>query len=304
MRTALLGAALLFASGCSISDSVDLELAREEARFVPTELVATLGFAVSQAQSYGEDALIAQNDFARGMPSDEARCDSVAITDAVGDDGQGTVLFDFAECPGRNGRVHVAQDIADPLLDGGDLPDGWDGEGWDGDPPDGWEGDFPDGSQASVEAAPADESVTVTFQGYSASLLEVRGAVGVEGDLDRGTLGARVGLAALDYDALASVHGTWARRLDAPGKWVSLGGTFSSMTGVEWDVRADALGLPDGDECLDAQGGTVTAVFENSAGRTEVVAVFDESCDGCADITVDGYDRGRTCFSADDLVGG
>jgi len=306
-RTVTLSAALAVAlTGCSAEAVIDLENARNEARFVPAEAVGTLGFAVAQAQNYGERAVVAQNAFALGASPDEGGCSAVSVTDAILDDGLGSVMFDFNACPGRNGRVHVDQES---MLE---LPDGWeewdqsDWDSWDGELPDGWEGEVPDGwggPQASVEMPQSEDNFNVRFTDYSVSLVDVRGAVGVDGDLDGGEVGAHVGISALDYDALASVHGRWSPMQNEPGKWISFGGEFRSMTGVTWTVVADNLGFLDGGECLDAVGGTLTAVFENEAGHAEVTATFDDVCDGCAEVEVDGIAQGEACFSASDLVG-
>ena len=291
-------------AGCSAESVIDLESARNEARFVPAELVGTLGFAVSQAQNYGERAVVAQNALALGISPDEEDCSAVSVTDAILDDGLGSVLFDFNRCPDRAGRVHVDQEA-----DLSALPDGWeqwDGEGWDGDLPDGWDGDLPnDGSQASIDppAAADESSFSVNFAGYSVSIVDVRGAVAVTGDTQGGEVGAHVGISALDYNALASVSGEWSTMANEPGRWVSFGGRFNSMTGVDWTVVGDNLGFLNGGECLDAVGGTVTAIFENEAGRTTVVATFDDVCDGCANVEVDGQDQGEACFSASEITG-
>jgi hypothetical protein len=292
-------------AGCAPEAVIDLENARNEARFVPAEVVGTLGFAVAQAQNYGERAVVAQNAFAVGTSPDEEGCSAVSVTDAILDDGVGSVMFDFNSCPSHTGRVQVDQESTL------ELPDGWqdwdedDWDGWDGQVPDGWDGgSTPGGEQASIEIADqADDNFNVRFTDYAVGMVDVRGAVSVDGDLEGGEVGAHVGIAALDYDMLASVSGTWEPMLNEPGKWVSFGGRFNSMTGVDWTVVGDNLGFLSTD-CMDAVGGTVTAYFENEAGRTEVTATFDSVCDGCADISVDGIDQGQACFSAADLIGG
>ncbi len=292
-------------AGCSAEAVIDLENARNEALFVPAEAVGTLGFAVAQAQNYGERAVVAQNALALGNSPDEEGCSAVSVTDAITDDGLGSVMFDFNSCPSREGRVHVDQESAL------ELPEGWDEddwENWDGDLPDGWENDVPDGwggdERASVDMPETRDNFNVRFTDYSVSIVDVRGAVSVDGDSTGGEVGAHVGIRALDYDTLASVHGRWTPMVNEPGKWISFGGRFSSLTGVQWTIVADNLGFMEGGDCLDAVGGEVTAVFENEAGRTEVTATFDDVCDGCAAVAVDGIDQGEACFSASDLIGG
>jgi hypothetical protein len=282
---------------------IDLENARNEAVFVPAEVVGTLGFAVAQAQNYGERAAVAQNAFSVGNSPDEEGCSAVSVTDDILDDGLGSVLFDFQACPGQAGRVHVDQES---VLE---IPEGWeqwneDGPG--GDFPDDWnEDDLPDNQQMSVDppAEGSSDNYNVRFTDYSVSIVDVKGAVGVSGDETGGEVGAHVGIDALDYSALASVAGSWTPMANEPGKWVSFGGRFNSMTGVEWTVVADKLGFLD-NECMDSVGGSLTAYFENEAGRTEVTATFDDVCDGCANVVVDGIDQGETCFSASELIGG
>ena len=300
--------ALSLPTGCSIDSVIDLENARNEARFVPAEVVGTLGFAVSQAQNYGERAVVAQNAFARGVDADDEGCSAISVTDDIEDDGLASVLFDFAACPGQDGQVQVDQASTLPA-----LPDGWenwdqdDWDSWDGQFPDGWnDGSLPGGEQASVELPAGleeEDGYVVRFADYSVSIVDVRGAIEVSGDANGGEVGAHVGVAALDYDALMSASGSWSRMENEPGKWVSFGGSFNSMTGVEWTVVADNLGFLDS-ECQDAVGGTLTATFDNEAGRSSVTATFDDVCDGCANVVVDGIDQGEACFSASELVGG
>ena len=126
-------AVLALSAGCSMESVIDLENARNEAVFVPAEVVGTLGFAVAQAQNYGERAAVAQNAFSVGNSPDEEGCSAVSVTDDILDDGLGSVLFDFQACPGQAGRVHVDQES---VLE---IPEGW--EQWNEDGPG---GDFPD----------------------------------------------------------------------------------------------------------------------------------------------------------------
>ena len=49
-------------------------------------------------------------------------------------------------------------------------------------------------------------------------------------------------------------------------------------------------------DCSDAVGGQMTAIYDNDMGGVEVTALFDDVCDGCATLVVDGVDQGRTCF--------
>jgi hypothetical protein len=301
--------ALSLPLGCSADAVIDLENARNEARFVPAEVVGTLGFAVAQARNYGERAVVAQNALSVGNSPDEEGCSAVSVTDNVLDDGIGAVLFDFNACPGRTGQVLVDQESTLPQ-----LPAGWeewdqdDWDQWDGELPDGWDGPNTPGGDGERQASfdlpsVADEnSYTVRFVDYSVSIVEVKGAVDVSEGVSGGEIGAHIGVSALDYNAVVSVAGRWTPMTNEPGEWVSFGGRFNSMTGVEWTVVADNLGFLDGD-CQDAVGGTLTAIFENEAGRTTVTATFDDVCDGCAHVAIDGIDQGQACFSASELIG-
>jgi len=294
-------------SGCQgFNDLQDLELARAEARYVPTELGATLGLALMDAREYGAQSAEAQAAWINGETPTADGCASVGIVDGMAiDDLSGAVRFDFPQCEGRSGSVIVQQDLdfEMPTYEG-EYPEGEYPEGeW---PPEG-EGEFPPGTEADFAdaldpTAIEDGSVAITYAGYSNGMLRTSGAMSMTETGDVGTLDANLRIGALDYEGDLDVSGEWTEMADGLATRLSLAGDFTSVTGVEWTVVANNVVFQPG--CMDGLGGDVTLIHDNPHGRVTVQAVFDATCDGCATLYVDGEEQATQCFGDGTTIGG
>ena len=303
ITVATLGLATSGLSGCQgFNDLQDLELARAEARYVPTELGATLGLALMDAREYGAVSAEAQAAWIAGEPMTQDGCASVGIVDGMtSTDLSGSVRFEFPGCEGRSGSVLVDQDLDFEVPDYTDLPEG---ELPGGELP---EGEFPPGTEADVAGAldPTaieDGSVAISYIGYSNGLLRTAGSMRMTEDGDVGTLDADLRIAALDYEGDLAVSGQWTEMADGLATRLTVAGQFASVTGVEWTVVANNVVFQPG--CMDGLGGDVTLVHDSRAGRVTVKAVFDATCDGCADLYVDGQKQATSCFGDGTTIGG
>lgn len=288
-------------SGCQgFTDLQDLELARAEARYVPTELGATLGVALMDAREYSAVSAEAQAAWINGEPMNEDGCANVGIVDGMSStDLTGAVRFDFPNCDGRSGSVIVSQELDLDMGDIGDLPEG--------DLPPGEEPDLPDGTEADVAdaldpTAIEDGSVGITYAGYTNGLLRTSGAMLMTEEGDAGTLDADLRLAALDYEGDIDVSGDWIEMADGLATRLNVTGAFVSVTGVEWTVMANNVVFQPG--CMDGLGGSLTLVHDNPHGRVTVEALFDATCDGCATLLVNGEEQATSCFGDGTNIGG
>ena len=284
-------------SGCA--PVVDLETARNEAQYMPVEVAATLALSVGRAQDYGAHSAAVHTSYSNGAPITQDGCIGVELLDDLAIDGEGEVRYDFSGCDAQDGTVNVHQTVTYELPDGQSADDLTDEN--DNGIPDELENGGTDGS-----GAPADVSASTDFQvsydGYREGLLEMSGemtlgdgVLATEETPGSGPLAAAMTVGALDYQATIAVDGDWTTRPgDHDSRLLSFAGSFTSATGLTWDVVADNIDLAPG--CNDARGGQLTARYTNESGTVEVVAIFDEVCDGCAQLIVDGVDRGRTCF--------
>ena len=284
-------------SGCEgFSQLQDLELARGEARFVSTELGATLGVAMADGREYSAASAEAQIAWTDGAPMTQDGCAAVSVVDALGTDGTGAVRYDFGACSGRQGAVVVAQEV---VREGGAPTGSQGGQGASGP-------EMPPGSEADsgllqdLEASSA--SFQVIYSGYENGALRISGHLDMSEDGDVGTVEAQVTLGALDYIGEVDAAGTWVETADALGTRTSVSGTFVSATGVEWSLVADNVVFQPG--CLDGVGGQLSLIHDSPVGRVTAITTFDEVCDGCANLEVDGEDYGRTCFGDGSMIGG
>ena len=306
-----------FFSGCSqIDAAVDLETARNEAVYVPAEVAATLALGVARAQDYGSYSSVVHQSYSVGQPITTDGCIGIQLVEAVGADGFGALSYDFAGCSGQSGRVAVEQVVTyEPLPEDearDEIPgeENWTDTDGDGVPDEGPEGaggldGFEGEDLRDLLTGSAD--VSVSYENYSEGLLEVSGTLALTGGVEvaegaSGDLDADLSVSALDYGGAIDATGSWST---APGsdsdRLLSFAGDFVSSTGLTWTVIASNVQLSPG--CYDAMGGELTATFTNDHGTTEVTAKFDEVCDGCAQMFVDGADIGPVCFPTDKLTG-
>lgn len=298
------GAALLAAlglatvTGCQgFTDIQDLELARGEATYASTEVGAVFAVAMAEAESFGKASVEAQVAYSMGSPITEAGCATVMVDDSADPDGRGIVSYDMSPCPSASGSVIVAQQFELTPPDG--LPDG--GGDQSTAPP-----DVPPGTEADynvgVAIGQADASMDVIYGGYSNGLLRATGSLSMTEEGGQGLLDAMVTVGALDYEGRLDVTGEWSEVSDGLAAQMSFAGNFESATGVQWTVVADNVVFEPG--CMDGMGGELLMVFDNPAGRVTVETVFDDVCDGCADLYVDGEKMGESCFGDGATLGG
>jgi hypothetical protein len=300
------GAALLAAlglataSGCQgFSDLQDLELARGEAGYASTEVGAVFAVAMAEAENFAQASVDAQIAYSLGSPITQEGCATVAVDDAADPDGRGIVRYDLSPCPSAKGSVIVAQEFQ--LTPPDDLPGGGGGGGQSTDLPEvppGTEADY----NAGVAIAEADASIDVIYAGYSNGLVRATGSLSLTEEAGAGLLDAMVTVGALDYEGHLDVTGEWADVSDGLAARMSFDGSFESATGVEWTVVADNVVFEPG--CMDGLGGELLMVFDNPAGRVTLETVFDDVCDGCADLYVDGEKMGESCFGDGMTLGG
>ncbi len=299
---AFLLAALGFLTGTGCQgfyDLQDLELARGEASFIPTEIGGTFAFAFSEAARFSEVALDAQVAQSMGAPLTEDGCLGINVLDAVATtqtDESGEVHYDLSRCPDESGGVLVAQhfELLPP-----EMPPGG-GEGYPGDIP-----DVPPGTEANYTTdaiATADSSHHVVFDRYAFGMVGATGSLAMETSLDGGTLESNVLVSALDYRGRVTLAGDWAPVADGLAARLDVTGTFDSVADNTWTVVADKVVFEPG--CMDGLGGELAAYYENSAGRVTVKAVFDDVCDGCSDLYVNDEFAGRSCFGDGATIGG
>jgi|GEM_PF-2100280 len=295
--TLLAALGLAMTSGCQgFTDLQDLELARGEATYAATEVGATFAVALSEAQRFTQASIDAQVAWNLGSPVTQEGCATVDVHDGVGAEGIGRVRYDMSPCPSASGSVVVDQEFifTPPEGTGG-------GEGFPGDPP-----DLPPGTEADYtigdSLADADSAVQVLYAGYDKGLLRAAGTLSMSERQGAGLLAAQVTVGALDYEGTLDVDGDWSHVTEGLAARMSFAGTFESATGVGWTIVADNVVFQDG--CMDSLGGELLMVFDNPAGRVTVETVFDDICDGCADLYVDGVQMGESCFGDGTTIGG
>ncbi len=307
----LAASAALFASGCGeIGQLVDLETAHNEAVYVPIEVAGTLALGVVRAQDYGLYSSVVHQSYSSGQPITEDGCIGIALLDGIEADGEGAVRYDFNGCSSQAGAVRVAQSVELPTLDDearDELPEDWtdsDGDGIPDDLPEG-AGDLDPSDLLSGDTLrdllSTGADVEVVYDAYSEGLLSMEGSLGlrggVQGEEAGGELDADLAVSFLDYSGELDAEGSWRLGDSEAGQRLSFTGDFISSTGLTWTVITDHVELVAG--CMDGIGGQMTAIFENPLGTVEVTARFDDECDGCAAVVVDGVEQGEVCFPLD-----
>lgn len=278
--------------GCEFADSVaDLETARGEAEYVPVEVAATVALGVARALDYGAYSSVVHSSYATGQPITADGCIGIQVVQAIGADGHGALRYDFAGCPGQGGAAVVEQTIAgigageswEDVVSSGDVNE------------DGMEDDLGDLLQAEAD-------VMVRYDGYEEGVLRMSGQMALGGGVTGGSsatgpLVCSMAVSARGYATSLLAQGEWSgSRYGDDARQVTFAGSLLSAAGLEWTVMGEDVVLsPD---CMGPVGGRLSAVFENDAGRVEMTATFDQACDGCADLLLDGVSQGRTCFAA------
>lgn len=293
------GCISLFA-GCS--PMIDLETARAEAQYMPVEVAATLALGISRAQDYGAHSVAVHSSYSNGTPITHDGCIGIALTDDLAIDGVGELVYDFGSCGSQSGLVQVNQTITYSLPDGQTADDFAD-ENNNG-IPDEFENGGMDGSGVDTEVTPT-TNLNVTYNGYKEGLLKMSGGMAMAGGVleadGGGDLAAAMTVSALDYSTTVTADGTWASSPANPdAQLLSFAGSFTSATGLEWTIVAENVEMAPG--CNDAMGGQLTARYSGSAGDVEVIAVFDDVCDGCAHLIIDGVSQGQACFPDSPLL--
>jgi hypothetical protein len=306
---ALTAARGLATTGCSTIDQAkDLEMARGEARYVPVELIGTLALGVMRASDYGTYSSVVHQSYSSGDPITSYGCASVALVDGMGQDGEGTVFYDFQPCPERSGQVQVTQRVTSDLLDE-ERDENFPGDGWEDTDGDGIPDGLPPGSDdVDLDGLTPEElsdllggsaDIEVAYQGYQEGLLSMDGSLSMSASVDGtssvgGPLAAELAVEAWNYGGVADIEGSWKFGMAEDSRRLSFTGEFESATGLPWTVMANNVELSAG--CLDATAGEITAVFGNGLGEVTVTARFDTVCDGCASIFIDGEAAGRVCL--------
>ncbi len=280
-------------TGCDqVDELVDYEMATNEATYIPLEVAATVALGVTRAQDYGAYSSVVHHSYSVGQPITDDGCIDIQMVEGIGADGYGSLRYDFDACSGQAGAVRVEQTVTSVAT--GE-------ESWD---------DVINGQDVDLDGQPDDlrdlletrADVNVRYDGYREGVLEMTGGMsfggGVAGEgTTGGSLSTDVAVQALDYSGALNADGTWSSGQAADdSRLLSFVGQFTSATGLSWMVIADNVEMvPD---CGDAVGGQLTAIFENDMGSVEVTALFDDVCDGCATLVVDGVEQGETCFAA------
>ncbi|MCP4870755.1 MAG: hypothetical protein GY898_18795 [Proteobacteria bacterium] len=288
-------------SGCS--PVMDLETARAEAQYMPVEVAATLALGISRAQDYGAHSVAVHSSYSNGTPITQDGCIGIALTDDFAIDGVGELVYDFGACGSQSGLVQVNQTVTYSLPEGQSAEDFADEN--DNGIPDEFENGGMDGSGLVGEIT-ATANINVTYNGYKEGLLNMSGGMALAGgvldsDGTGGDLAAALSVSALDYGTTVTADGTWAASPANPdAQLLSFAGSFTSATGLEWTIVAENVEMAPG--CNDAMGGQLTARYSGEAGDVEVIAVFDNVCDGCAHLIIDGVSQGQACFPDSPLL--
>jgi hypothetical protein len=288
-------------SGCT--PMMDLETARNEAQYMPAEIAATLALGVHRAQDYGTHGAAVHSSYDRGMPITQDGCINIDRTDDLALDGVGQLVYDFRACGSQAGQVIVSQTVTIELPDGID-PDNFTDENSNGIPDD-LEDASADGHGSEVTST---VDLEVAYNGYREGLLHMSGTMILGGGRTTdesatpgGVLAADLRVSALDYATSVVASGAWSVSPANPdAQLLSFTGSFASATGLQWEIVAHNIEMTPG--CNDAMGGQLTARYSGEAGNVEVIALFDNLCDGCAQLIIDGVDQGQTCFPESPLL--
>lgn len=281
-----------------VDPTLELELARSEARYLPLEVGATTALGVFKASVFAELSASIQADGSTAGYETDPPCVGIDLLDPMGaDDLSGAVRYDFTRCGSAGGALQVDQRVLLPELptDERDVPQGDWPEDWDGDWPEDWDGELPTGDDLEdLLLGGGSANMAVGFDSFSEGILGMDGSLALDGGVDGGALSVDLSVSALDYGGDLVAQGAWAPGATASEQQFQFAGTFTSSAGLDWTVQADGIQLDA--ECGDARGGELRATFTNDAGRVELRAVFSPTCDGCAEVFINGVSEGETCL--------
>ncbi len=171
----------------------------------------------------------------------------------------------------------------------------------------------------SMTQGSASTAVTISYDGYEEGLLKIQGGMTlgtkvefsdlveggqpsaqsnpaelIAGGLNKGELVAAITTSLLDFQGTAMLAGSVELDLDNATTRLNMGGTFRSVTGLEWEIVINDLVV--GTSCLGALSGDINAIFDSPAGRVDVIASADGSCNGCLQLEIDGIEQEDLCL--------
>lgn len=254
----------VLAAGCGpLASESELDLARQEAPSLTLQMFASAGFAFGSALDYGLRATDAQRaDLVGATPSADG-CEGLQIADPVADDGVGIVEFDLSPCSGSSGVVEVEQQLS---------------------------GDAELSPADRIDSAPT----TVRFADSAFSSAEVRGSFHLGNGAEAGSVTTTVDVAFGDLQGRLDVKGTFAPSASGVGTDFDADGYFVSDSDLRWRTSFGHVAFAE--SCGEALGGEVLGWFRNDAGEALVRIEFDDQCDGCATLFVDGEAPRQWCW--------
>ncbi len=249
------------AAGCAPGDDLAAaELAKSEGRYLVMEMMVVLGLTLEQADKYIE---IAAPLATPGATTGEACYSAEQLPGAT--QTSAAVRVDFTSCPGESGSIELGVEVPVPPA-GSTSP--------------------PDPNAVHYDLAMYDTKP------YGV-LLE--GNLGIDNTSSSETMTTDLSFDFLDYAGALAVDGTVERDDAAQTQTVTLAGTLSSVGGLDWDVQGSNLAVAE--DCRGLAGGQMTARYGNElVDEVLVVATFDGTCDGCADVTIDGVPKPEICI--------
>jgi len=176
-----------------------------------------------------------------------------------------------------------------------------------------------EGLLTSMSQGSASTAVTINYDGYEEGLLKIQGGMTlgtkvefselvengqpsaqsnpaelIAGGLNRGELVAAITTSLLDFQGTAMLAGSVELDLDEGNTRLNMGGTFRSVTGLEWEIMINDLVV--GTSCLGALSGDINAIYDSPAGRVDVIATADGACNGCLQLEIDGIEQEDLCL--------
>lgn len=250
--------------GCAVDDLTDNEVARNEARYLPMQIMVVLGVGLELADEFSRtaDAVLSDVDVSA------TECFSAEVTEQDATTGSATVVFDFAGCSDRTGTITVHKEGTPPV---------------EGEPPP------PPPDSGMFASGPVD----LTFAQYVAHGVMLDGTLNVDSENGSGQIDSNIQTDFLDYSGTLDADGPWTM-VDPETIQLDLEGTYASVTGLDWQVAIGGLRLSN--ECLGALAGEMTGTHTNEIGSVVAVAHFDGTCDGCAASSVNDVEQSRICF--------
>jgi hypothetical protein len=171
----------------------------------------------------------------------------------------------------------------------------------------------------SMTQGSASTAVTVSYEGYREGLLNLQGGMTlgtkiefselvdggipsaqsnpaelVAAGLNKGELVAALTTSLLDFQGTVMLAGSVELDLDNGTTRLNMGGTFRSITGLDWEIIINDLVV--GADCLGALSGDINAIFDSPAGRVDVIATADGACNGCLKLEIDGVEQEDLCL--------